>query len=211
MFTGIIEEVGRVLSFDPQTRRLVVSSKQLVHELQTGDSIAVSGVCLTAIDITGESFSADLAAETITRTSLSRLGAGALVNLELPARAGDRMGGHIVQGHVDGTGELLRFERLPGGEDRWLEMRISEALSRFIVEKGSIAIEGISLTVASIEAGKIGVAIIPHTAQATNLLSLKPGDAVNVEVDVLAKYAEKLARNSGAQRLTIAQLVADGF
>src|SRR5262249_48787107 len=119
MFTGIIEEVGRVLQFEEHEgqRRLTVASMQLVRQLKTGDSIAVSGVCLTALDITTDSFSANLAAETIARTSLSRLARASSVNLELPARAGDRMGGHIVQGHVDGTAELLRIERLPDAED----------------------------------------------------------------------------------------------
>ena len=211
MFTGIIEEVGRVLRFDEHggMRRLTVSSTRLVREVEKGDSIAVSGVCLTAVEITEESFSADLAAETIARTSLSRLAPGALVNLELPARAGDRMGGHIVQGHVDGTGKLLRLEKIAGGDDYWLEIRLPSGLARYVVEKGSIAIEGISLTVASIDDDRVGIAIIPHTAQATNLLSLEPGNPVNIEVDVMAKYAEKLATTTS--RLTVAELVAQGF
>lgn len=213
MFTGIIEEVGRALRCEETRgkRRLTVASTQLVRELKVGDSVAVSGVCLTAVEVTPESFSADLAAETIARTSLSRLAPGALVNLELPAKAGDRLGGHIVQGHVDGTGKLLRFERIAGGEDYWLEITIPVALAKYVVEKGSIALEGISLTVAGIEGETVGIAIIPHTAQATNLLSLKPGDPVNIEVDVMAKYAEKLAQGSSARSLTVAELIANGF
>ena len=213
MFTGIIEEVGRVLRFEEAAgkRRLTVASSQLVRELSVGDSIAVSGVCLTAVEVMPESFSADLAAETIARTSLSRLGLGALVNLELPAKAGDRLGGHIVQGHVDGTGEFVSMTPIAGAEDYWLEIRIPPGLARYVVEKGSIAIEGISLTVAGVEDDRVKIAIIPHTTQATNLLSLKPGDAVNVEVDVMAKYAEKLARGAGARSLTVAELVANGF
>src|SRR5947209_10514941 len=159
MFTGIIEEVGRVRSFQQQDgARLTISSSRLTRQLSRGDSIAVSGVCLTAVEITGDSFTADLAGETIARTSLTRLAPGALVNLELPARAGDPLGGHIVQGHVDGAGELLRMQRIAGSEDHWLTVRIPEELERYVVEKGSIAIEGISLTVARIEADEVGIA-----------------------------------------------------
>ena len=213
MFTGIIEEVGRVLAFAQQEgkRRLTVSSTHLVRELKRGASIAVSGVCLTAVDIAPESFSADLAAETVARTSLSRLAPGSLVNLELPARAGDRMGGHIVQGHVDATAQLLRLQRLADAEDYWLEVRIPHSLSKYVVEKGSIAIEGVSLTVARIEGEVVSVAIIPHTAQATNLLSLKPGDALNIEVDVMAKYAEKQVKGRASSTLNVADLIAQGF
>jgi riboflavin synthase len=213
MFTGIVEEVGRVLRFDEQAgqRPLTVSSTKLVRELNTGDSIAVSGVCLTAVEIAKDSFAADLAAETIARTSLSRLAPGALVNLELPTRAGDRMGGHIVQGHVDGAAELVRCERLANADDYWLELRLPAGLAKYVVEKGSIAVEGISLTVARIDGEMVGIAIVPHTAQATNLLSLRPGDPLNIEVDVMAKYAEKLAGNQGSARLNVAELIAQGF
>jgi len=213
MFTGIIEEIGRVLCFHSSTatRRLTVASGRLVRELSIGDSIAVSGVCLTAVEVTPASFSADLAVETLARTSLSRLAAGSMVNLQLPARAGDRMGGHTVQGDVDGVGELVGLRRIPGAEDYWLSVQLPPALAKYVVEKGSIAIEGISLTVARIEGDVVTIAIIPHTAQATNLLSLRPGDPLNIEVDILAKYAEKLARSEGASRLTVADLVARGF
>src|SRR5947207_11259250 len=213
MFTGIIEEIGKVLRFEDSggKRRLTVTSSQLARELKQGDSVAVSGVCLTAVEITPESFTADLAAETVRRTSLSRIQPGSLVNLELPARAGDRMGGHIVQGHVDGVGTLVSFEQIADAEDHWLTIRIPAELAKYVVEKGSISIEGISLTVARIESDVITIAIIPHTATETNLRSLRPGDPVNIEVDVLAKYAEKQAASRGASPLNVAELIAQGF
>ena len=213
MFTGIIEELGRVLRFDESEgkRRLTIAASEVTRELQKGDSVAVSGVCLTAVEITPESFSADLASETVRRTSLSRLRPGSLVNLELPARAGDRLGGHIVQGHVDSVGTLLSLEEISGADDFWLKIRISAELAKYVVEKGSISIEGISLTVAKIEDDVVTIAIIPHTANATNLQSLKPGDPINIEVDVMAKYAEKLAVGKTASSLTVAELIAQGF
>jgi riboflavin synthase len=214
MFTGIIEEVGQVSSVvnSGGKRRITVSSSQLARELRKGDSIAVSGVCLTAVALTGQTFSADLAEETWKRTSLSRLEGGALVNLELPMRAGARLGGHIVQGHVDGTGKLLSFQRIPDAEDYWLEIEIPPDLTRYVIFKGSIGIEGISLTVAKIKGTRVTVAIIPHTAAATNLKSLKPGDPVNIEVDMLAKYAEK--RNTemfSSNSITLENLIRHGF
>src|SRR5271156_5758598 len=148
MFTGIIEEVGRVVRVaqGSGTRGLTVSCKQLVKELHQGDSIAVSGVCLTAIDITPESVGFDLAEETWRRTSFSRIEEGALVNLELPMRADGRFDGHIVQGHVDGTGEFLALERIGNADDYWLRIEIPLDLARYVISKGSLSIEGISLT-----------------------------------------------------------------
>ncbi|HEX4488372.1 MAG TPA: riboflavin synthase [Terriglobales bacterium] len=209
MFTGIIEEVGRVASIVNAggKRRITVAAK-LASSLKTGDSIAVSGVCLTALDITPQSFSADLAAETWKRTSLSRLKDGAQINLELAMRADARLGGHIVQGHVDGTGTFLSLDRIPGADDYWLEIEIPADLARYVIFKGSLAIEGISLTVAKIEGNKVAVAIIPHTAEVTNLKSLKPGDPINLEVDMLSKYAEKKQSSSS---ITLENLVRLGF
>jgi riboflavin synthase len=209
MFTGIIEDVGRVATVvnSGGKRRITVESA-LGGELKKGDSIAVSGVCLTALDITPQSFSADLAAETWKRTSLSRLSGGASVNLELAMRADARLGGHIVQGHVDGTGTFLSLERVAGAEDYWLEIEIPADLARYVIFKGSLSIEGMSLTVAKIEGTKVSVAIIPHTAEATNLKSLRPGDSVNIEVDMLSKYAEKRAEVSS---ITLEKLVRLGF
>jgi len=214
MFTGIIEEVGRVdaIEVKGEKRRLNVSSSKLVRELKTGDSISVSGVCLTAVDISKNSFSADLAQETWLRTSFSRLRPGALVNLELPMRANGRFDGHVVQGHVDGVGTVISFSSIPDGNDYSLTLNVPSELTRYIVEKGSLAIEGISLTVASIEGAQVKIAIIPHTAEVTNLRTLKPGDPLNLEVDVIAKYVEKMIVPANAQSaITLEKLVQAGF
>jgi riboflavin synthase len=157
-----------------------------------------------------DSFEADLAQETIARTSLSRLAPGRIVNLELPTPAGTPLGGHIVQGHVDGTGRLVSLRPTSAAsEDRWLEIDIPESLTRYVVEKGSITIEGISLTVAKISGTRVTIAIIPHTYAVTNLHALSPGEAVNIEVDVLARYAEKQREQESVW--TIEELVAKGF
>jgi riboflavin synthase len=214
MFTGIIEEVGRVLriAHEGGNRRLTVSSSQLVKELKTGDSIAISGVCLTAIEITQNSVAFDLAEETWNRTSFSRIKEGALVNLELPMRADGRFGGHIVQGHVDGRGEFLALEPIAGTDNYWLRIEIPPELARYVIFKGSISIEGVSLTVAGIEGTKVTVAIIPHTVEITNLKSLVHGDPVNLEVDMIAKYVEKMMQGDPANSsLTIERLVEAGF
>src|SRR5689334_18308126 len=200
MFTGIIEEVGRVTDIrnENENRRLTVSSSQLVKELKPGDSMAVSGVCLTAVDIKPASVGFDLAEETWNRTSFSRIKPGALVNLELPMRADGRFGGHIVQGHVDGTGKFVALDRIRGAEDYWLRIEIPSGLARYVIFKGSLCIEGISLTVAKVEGTTVGAAIIPHTAKMTNLKSLKSGDPVNLEVDLIAKYVEKMIKGESA-------------
>jgi riboflavin synthase len=214
MFTGIIEEVGHIASIAEENgnRRVTVSSPHLARELKKGDSIAVSGVCLTAIEITPNSFAADLAEETWNRTSFSRIKSGALVNLELPMRANGRLGGHIVQGHVDGTGEFGALEQIPDADNFWLRIEVPPDLTRYIIFKGSLSIEGISLTVARIEGTEVTVAIIPHTVDATNLKSLKPGDPVNLEVDLMAKYVEKMMRgDSSNSSLTVERLVEQGF
>jgi len=214
MFTGIIEEVGKVTTIKEErgTRRLTVAATQLIKELKKGDSIAVSGVCLTAVGITPGSVAFDLAEETWERTSFSRMHEGALVNLELPMRADGRFGGHIVQGHVDGTGEFVSLEHIAGADDYWLRIRIPAQLEPYVIFKGSLSIEGISLTVAKIEGTEVAVAIIPHTAEMTNLRSLKPGDPVNLEVDMIAKYVEKMMKGESANRpLTLERLVEQGF
>jgi riboflavin synthase len=214
MFTGIIEEVGQIadIKIAGEKRRLRVRCSQVLSELKIGDSVSVSGVCLTVVERTPEWFSADLAKETWNRTSFSRLKPGALVNLELPMRASGRFDGHIVQGHVDGTGTLISLAPIQGGNDFVLTINVAYELTRYIVAKGSLAIEGISLTVASIEGIEVRVAIIPHTAEVTNLKSLKAGDPVNLEVDVVAKYVEKMigvARPKGS--ITLEKLVQAGF
>ena len=214
MFTGIIEEVGRVtgIAHENGNRRLTVAAARLNHELKQGDSIAVSGVCLTAVEITPRSFAADLAPETWKRTSFSRIKKDALVNLELPMRADGRFGGHIVQGHVDATGKFLGLDRVQGADDYWLRIEIPPELARYVIFKGSLCIEGISLTVAQIEGTKVSAAIIPHTVKMTNLKSLKPGDPVNLEVDLVAKYVEKMIKGGSANSsLTVERLVREGF
>ena len=214
MFTGIIEEVGKVTSIkqDGGTGRLTVAASELVKELTKGASIAVSGVCLTAVEFAPNYFCADLAEETWRRTSFSRIEAGARVNLELPMRADGRFGGHIVQGHVDGTGTFLALDKIKGADDYWLRIEIPRELSRYVIHKGSLSIEGISLTVAKIEGTEVTVAIIPHTVKMTNLGSLKKGDPVNLEVDMIAKYVEKMMRgDADTSNLSIEELVAKGF
>jgi riboflavin synthase len=213
MFTGLIEEVGKVVAIREAEgkRRITVSAANVTRELATGNSVAVSGVCLTALDITPSSFCADLARETWERTALSRIREGALVNLELPLRAEGRMGGHIVQGHVDGTGKFLGLEPIPGAQDFWMHIEIPEELEKYVVFKGSIAIEGISLTVARLEGCKVTIAIIPHTVEMTNLASLKPGDPVNVETDIVAKYLEKWIKRNETSGISKECLVLKGF
>ena len=171
------------------------------------DSVAVSGVCLTALEVSKSEFSADLARETLERTSLSRLAGGSTVNLELPARAGEPLGGHIVQGHVDGIGKLLSLNPIPGGEDWRLTIEVPAQLMRYVIPQGSITVEGISLTVAAIEDNRVEIAIIPHTYRATNLRTLRPGDPVNIETDVLAKYAEKISHSKHASSLSVEELI----
>jgi riboflavin synthase len=214
MFTGLIDDTGEIAALEQvagQTR-ITVRAKEIAKELKTGDSVAVSGVCLTALDPGGGTFSADLAQETLERTSLGKLKTGALVNLELPARAQDRMGGHVVQGHVDGTGRVVRLEKIKFHDDWRLVIEIPQTTRKYVAPQGSIAVEGISLTVAAIRKTRVEIAIIPHTWEATNLKTLKAGDPVNIEVDVLAKYAEKMARGKSADGgLTVADLVRRGF
>lgn len=213
MFTGLIEETGRIVDIrnhDGKTR-ITVEGKRIPAELKLGDSIAVSGVCLTALDLQPTRFSADLAQETLQRTSLAQLTNGSSVNLELAARAEDRMGGHVVQGHVDGVGKLISLEKIPNAEDRRLAIEIPPGLERYAVPQGSITVEGISLTIASIFGNRVEIAIIPHTYAATNLHTLKPGSPLNIEVDVLAKYAEKAASVRAQGRHTVEELVRRGF
>jgi riboflavin synthase len=220
MFTGLIETTGTVLSVEQRegSRRIAIHAPGI--SLRTGDSIAVSGVCLTAVDLEPSLFHADLAAETVARTSLSLLVPGATVNLELPTPAGAPLGGHVVQGHVDGTGTLLSLQPVdahakPGIADWWLRVAIPAQLSRYMVEKGSIAIEGISLTIARWEPGTpegdiVSVAIIPHTYARTNLHSLKSGQALNIEADVLIKFMEQRASET-AFDLSVEYLIANGY
>lgn len=214
MFTGIVEEVGKVERIEQrgENRRITISARNTPKELKTGDSVAVSGVCLTAIQIKGGSFSADLAPETWERTSFSRVREGALVNVELPMKANGRFGGHIVQGHVDGIGKFLGLERVGESENFWLRIEMPREIEKYTVYKGSVCVEGISLTAAKVEGRECEIAVIPHTIEMTNLKSLKRGDPVNLEADLIAKYVEKMMRNDAPESsLTIEELVRQGF
>jgi riboflavin synthase len=188
MFTGIVRERGRVESMqqEPEGLRLDIDAPETASQLGVGDSVSVSGACLTATEVANGSFSVTAVQETLDRTTLGRLATGAEVNLETATRAGDPLGGHFVQGHVDAVGRVTAFE------DGRLWVEAAPEILRYCVEKGSIAVDGVSLTIAGMRGGAFEVALIPHTLEMTTLGALEPGDEVNLEVDVLAKYVEKL-------------------
>lgn len=213
MFTGIIEETGSVESIENRGdgARLRVGCAAVLSDAFTGSSIAVNGCCLTALDLKPGSFAADVAPETMRRTNIGALKPGSLVNLERPLSPQSRLSGHIVQGHVDGTGALESLETLGNG-NWWLRVRAPEELDRYLVFKGSIAIDGISLTIASLEGCVMSVTIIPHTYEGTNLKTKRPGDRVNLECDVLAKHVEKLlGRIAMPGGLTVEKLREQGY
>ncbi len=208
MFTGIVEELGIVDSIESRAAgaRLKVHCREVLTDMSEGASIAVNGVCLTAVDLRPESFSADLAPETLRRSNLGALKALSRVNLERPLRPDSRLSGHIVQGHVDGTGEFISLEAL-GDENWWLRVRVPADLDPYLVYKGSIAIDGISLTIAALEGDVLSVTIIPHTYRNTTLGGYRPGSRVNIECDILAKHVEKLVRNLDLKpKLTVERL-----
>jgi riboflavin synthase len=212
MFTGIIEETGAIRKITQAARsaRVEIAARTVLEDSRLGDSIAVNGVCLTVVEKSGQSFSADVSAETLRRTSLGKLRSGARVNLERPLLPTSRLGGHIVQGHVDGTGEFL--EARPEGDGWIVRIGFPEQLGRYIVEKGSITVDGISLTVAALSDTWFEIAIIPHTWQVTNLASLKRGDVVNLEVDIIAKYVERMMPPRDSQNdLTLDKLKELGY
>ncbi|MFI6707342.1 riboflavin synthase [Nonomuraea sp. NPDC050478] len=192
MFTGIIEEKGEVVAVEAAGggARMSVRGPVVTSDARHGDSIAVNGVCLTVVDVRGDVFTVDVMKESLDRSSLGALSEGGAVNLERAVRADQRLGGHIVQGHVDGTAELLSRE--PG--DNWDDLRfgLPASLSRYVAEKGSIAVDGISLTVTTVDDGSFGVSLIPTTLKLTTLGERQVGDLVNLEVDVIAKYVERL-------------------
>jgi len=188
MFTGLVEAVGEVVGVEADERGAVIEiASAIAGELEPGDSIAVSGACLTAREIDGGHFRADVVAETLRRTTLGELAGGSRVNLELPLRLSDRLGGHVVLGHVDGVGEVRA--RHDSGE---IEAAIDERLSRYVVEKGSIAFDGVSLTVAAVDSSTVTVALIPATRESTTLGEAAVGARLNVEVDIMAKHLERL-------------------
>lgn len=192
MFTGIIEEIGRIKSVRRGTKSVTldVEAPFVMQGTRIGDSIATNGVCLTVTTMSPQGFTADVMPETVARTSLAELRAGSEVNLERALTLQSRLGGHIVQGHVDGTGKVCR--RTSDDNAVWLWVECPAALMRHIIEKGSVTIQGVSLTVAKVEDGRFAVSLIPHTQGKTTLHSVKVGDTVNLETDVIAKYVEKL-------------------
>ena len=218
MFTGLVQETGEIADLRRMkarngdvVTRITVTARGIPKELKLGDSVAVSGVCLTAVEIGRKNFSADLADETLKRTSLNRLRKKSVVNLELPARPQDRLGGHIVQGHVDGVGTLAGLEKIKARDDWRMIIDMPPELAKYVVAQGSITVEGISLTVAAITGQRVEIAIIPHTYERTNLRDLRAGSQVNLEVDVLAKYVEKLTQKAKSPALDVISLVRRGF
>ena len=198
MFTGIIEELGHVrrIEMNGENARIVIEAHTVIEDTKHGDSIAVNGVCLTALDIKGDSFAADVSRETLDRTTLGRLETGAPVNLERAVTPATRLGGHIVQGHVDARG---RFESAIDHEGSWtVRIAYPAEIARYLVFKGSVAVEGISLTIAYLAEDYFEIAIIPKTWEVTNFSQLRPGDEVNLEVDVIAKYVERILGADGA-------------
>ena len=192
MFTGLVEEVGRIVAVTPHdgAARLEVACRGVLDDLPLGASIAVDGCCVTVAERTDAGFAVDLMAPTLDATALGTLGAGDAVNLERALRADARLGGHLVQGHVDAVGEVVAVDDEPG--TRWVTVRVPADLLRYVVPKGSLCIAGVSLTVARLEGDRATVGLIPHTLAATNLGDRRPGDAVNLEVDVVAKYVERM-------------------
>jgi riboflavin synthase len=218
MFTGIIESLGRIRRLDRSERGGQIeidfesSTPGAPRPLTAGASIAVNGCCLTVIHASSEGFAADLSPETIHRTTFGQLSAGPLVNLERPLTAGAELGGHFVLGHVDGIGRIERLSR--EGENGWLGVRVGAEMGRYLAMKGSLAIDGISLTIARCEGGLAEFALIPYTFAHTNLREKAEGDPVNVEADVLARYLERLLEagsETRESRLTIERLIDEGF
>jgi riboflavin synthase len=214
MFTGIVEHVGRIASLELNEAgtRLRVDAGKLAVSLAVSGSVAVNGCCLTVVEIDGQTFAADLSSETLRCTALGTMKAGTRVNLERPLTAGKELGGHFVQGHIDGVGRVSRLAQ--EGANWWLGVRVPPEIEPYVAAKGSIAIDGISLTVANFADGIVEAAIIPFTYANTNLQTLVRGDAVNLEADILAKYVERLmqARRAPApSRLTAERLIEEGF
>jgi riboflavin synthase len=213
MFTGIIEELGAVESMESRAAgaRLKIHCRKVLEDMTEGASIAVNGVCLTAVDLRPESFSADLAPETLRASNLGALGTLSRVNLERPLRPDGRLSGHIVQGHVDATAEFVSLKAL-GDENWWLKVRIAPELDPYLVYKGSVAIDGVSLTIAALEGDLLSVTIIPHTYRNTTLGTYQPGGRVNIECDILAKHVEKLiSRLDLKPRLKVERLRDEGY
>ena len=195
MFTGLIEEIGKGKKIDPMKDgiRVNISAAKIMDDIKVDDSIAVNGVCLTAVKIDTNSFTVEAVGETLKKTTLNELKENQIVNLERAVRLNDRLGGHLVQGHVNGVGRISNIQKL--GENYFLEVEVDPKLTKYLIDEGSIAIDGISLTIAKLVENKVGVSIIPHTWKNTNLNSRNIGAKVNIETDVIAKYIEKLLMN----------------
>jgi len=203
MFTGIIEELGRVREVEKrgEDARIVIEARTVTEGSANGDSISVNGVCLTALEVKSDSFAADVSKETLFRSTLSKLQAGSAVNLERAVTPATRLGGHIVQGHVDARGKFLASES--HGESWTFRIAYPKEIARYLVFKGSVAVEGISLTIANLTDDYFEIAVIPKTWEVTNFSHLKPGDEVNLEVDVIAKYVERMLTSSGTHTGTL--------
>jgi riboflavin synthase len=212
MFTGIIEETGiiRAIKHGSRSSQLTIQAKLVVEDMKTGDSICTNGVCLTVTSFGPDYFSADVMPETIRQTSLSMLKQGSTVNLERALRLIDRIGGHLVSGHIDGTGKIVR--RWDEDNATWFKITAEAAIFRYIVDKGSVALDGISLTVTTTDTNSFSVSIIPHTQQFTTILDKKTGDLLNIECDIIAKYIEKLQQHrSGEKKIDMDFLTKNNF
>lgn len=210
MFTGIIEEVGKIKNIQGGTNyKLTIAASKILEDIHLGDSIAINGICLTAISWDNGSFTVDVMRETLERTSLHRLRAGSFVNLERALAANGRFGGHIVSGHIDGTGEIINIRR--DANAVWYKIKTSEKIMEFIIEKGSIAIDGISLTVAKVDRSAFYVSVIPHTLENTILLRKKTGDIVNLENDIVGKYIKSFTDKNSNSTLCESFLKSNGF
>jgi len=210
MFTGIIEEKGVIKSIRSggTSSRMVISAAKILEDLKIGDSINTDGVCLTVTEFSSSSFTVDVMPETLLRSTFGKLKPGSTVNLERALRLSDRLGGHIVSGHIDGSG---RLEKIRKDENAiWLSIIAEEPILRYIVEKGSVAIDGISLTVAKVDHRAFEVSVIPHTQAETTILTKKTGDAVNIECDIIGKYTEKLSKTNGG-KMDVNFLAENGF
>ena len=210
MFTGIIEEVGKIKNIQGGTNyKLTIGASKILEDIHLGDSIAVNGICLTVISWDNGSFTVDVMRETLERTSLHRLRAGSFVNLERALAANGRFGGHIVSGHIDGTGEIINIRR--DANAVWYKIKTSEKIMEFIIEKGSIAIDGLSLTVAKVDRSAFYVSVIPHTLENTILLRKKTGDIVNLENDIVGKYIKSFTDKNSNSTLCESFLKNNGF
>lgn len=215
MFTGIIEELGRIAALENYSGgvKIKIAARVVTGDTRDGDSIAVNGVCLTALDVKSDSFAADVSEETLRRSTLGALAAGARVNLERAVTPSTRLGGHIVQGHVDGRGSFV--SAIQSGDFWTVRIGFPPEMARYFVYKGSVAVEGISLTVAALTDDYFEIAVIPKTWELTNLSTLKSGDAVNLEADIIAKYVERIMKygggNDAASGITMEKLTRLGY